>query len=253
MNIYGIRAIYNFEMARTFRAPLQSLLSPIISTVLYFVVFGSAIGSRMDMVDGVSYGVFIVPGLIMLTVIMQSVANASFGIYFPKYLGTIYEPLSAPISPWEMVVGYVGAATTKSIILGLIILAVSFLFVSLSIAYPVLMIIFLLLTCIAFSLLGFIIGICSRNFEQLNIVPMLILTPLVFLGGSFYPISILPPLWQSITLFNPAVYLISGFRWAFFGAADVSIGVSLMAIGVFSALLFGIVWWIFNTGYRLRN
>ena len=220
---------------------------------LYFVVFGSAIGSRMTMIDSVPYGVFIVPGLIMLTVIMQSVANASFGIYFPKYLGTIYEPLSAPISPWEMVVGYVGAATTKSIALGLIILAVSFLFVPITILHPFVMLLFLFITSFAFSLLGFIIGICARNFEQLNIVPTLILTPLVFLGGSFYSIKILPPIWQTITLFNPALYLISGFRWAFFGVSDVPVTLSLAAIGFFSILLFGIVSWIFSSGYRLRN
>ncbi|MDA0831377.1 MAG: ABC transporter permease [Burkholderiales bacterium] len=253
MNIYAMRAIYHFEMARTFRAPLQSIASPVISTILYFVVFGSAIGSRMTMIDSVPYGVFIVPGLIMLTVIMQSVANASFGIYFPKYLGTIYEPLSAPISPWEMVVGYVGAATTKSIALGLIILAVSFLFVPITILHPFVMLLFLFITSFAFSLLGFIIGICARNFEQLNIVPTLILTPLVFLGGSFYSIKILPPIWQTITLFNPALYLISGFRWAFFGVSDVPVTLSLAAIGFFSILLFGIVSWIFSSGYRLRN
>ena len=253
MNIYAMRAIYHFEMARTFRAPLQSIASPVISTILYFVVFGSAIGSRMTMIDSVPYGVFIVPGLIMLTVIMQSVANASFGIYFPKYLGTIYEPLSAPISPWEMVVGYVGAATTKSIALGLIILAVSFLFVPITILHPFVMLLFLFISSFAFSLLGFIIGICARNFEQLNIVPTLILTPLVFLGGSFYSIKILPPIWQTITLFNPALYLISGFRWAFFGVSDVPVTLSLAAIGFFSILLFGIVSWIFSSGYRLRN
>ena len=207
----------------------------------------------MTMIDSVPYGVFIVPGLIMLTVIMQSVANASFGIYFPKYLGTIYEPLSAPISPWEMVVGYVGAATTKSIALGLIILAVSFLFVPITILHPFVMLLFLFITSFAFSLLGFIIGICARNFEQLNIVPTLILTPLVFLGGSFYSIKILPPIWQTITLFNPALYLISGFRWAFFGVSDVPVTLSLAAIGFFSILLFGIVSWIFSSGYRLRN
>ena len=253
MNIYAMRAIYHFEMARTFRAPLQSIASPVISTILYFVVFGSAIGSRMTMIDSVPYGVFIVPGLIMLTVIMQSVANASFGIYFPKYLGTIYEPLSAPISPWEMVIGYVGAATTKSIALGLIILAVSFLFVPITILHPFVMLLFLFITSFAFSLLGFIIGICARNFEQLNIVPTLILTPLVFLGGSFYSIKILPPIWQTITLFNPALYLISGFRWAFFGVSDVPVTLSLAEIGFFSILLFGIVSWIFSSGYRLRN
>ncbi|MBT6184745.1 ABC transporter permease [Burkholderiales bacterium] len=253
MNVHAIRAIYYFEMARTFRAPLQSIASPVISTILYFVVFGSAIGSRMDMIDGVPYGVFIVPGLIMLTVIIQSVANASFGIYFPKYLGTIYEPLSAPISPFEMVAGYVGAASTKSILLGLIIFAVAHLFVPVTVAHPFVMILFLFLTSFAFSLLGFIIGICARNFEQLNIVPTLILTPLVFLGGSFYSIQILPSLWQKITLFNPAVYLISGFRWSFFDVADVPVFWSLIAILFFCSLLLAVVSWIFTTGYRLKK
>jgi ABC-2 type transport system permease protein len=240
-------------MARTFRAPLQSIASPVISTILYFVVFGSAIGSRMEMIDGVPYGVFIVPGLIMLTVIIQSVANASFGIYFPKYLGTIYEPLSAPISPFEMVAGYVGAASTKSILLGLIIFAVAHLFVPVTVAHPFVMILFLFLTSFAFSLLGFIIGICARNFEQLNIVPTLILTPLVFLGGSFYSIQILPSLWQKITLFNPAVYLISGFRWSFFDLADVPVYWSLIAILFFCSALLAVVSWIFTTGYRLKK
>ena len=253
MNVHAIRAIYYFEMARTFRAPLQSIASPVISTILYFVVFGSAIGSRMDMIDGVPFGVFIVPGLIMLTVIIQSVANASFGIYFPKYLGTIYEPLSAPISPFEMVAGYVGAASTKSILLGLIIFAVAHLFVPVTVAHPFVMILFLFLTSFAFSLLGFIIGICARNFEQLNIVPTLILTPLVFLGGSFYSIQILPSLWQKITLFNPAVYLISGFRWSFFDVADVPVFWSLIAILFFCSALLAVVSWIFTTGYRLKK
>ena len=253
MNVHAIRAIYYFEMARTFRAPLQSIASPVISTILYFVVFGSAIGSRIDMIDGVPYGVFIVPGLIMLTVIIQSVANASFGIYFPKYLGTIYEPLSAPISPFEMVAGYVGAASTKSILLGLIIFAVAHLFVPVTVAHPFVMILFLFLTSFAFSLLGFIIGICARNFEQLNIVPTLILTPLVFLGGSFYSIQILPSLWQKITLFNPAVYLISGFRWSFFDLADVPVYWSLIAILFFCSALLAVVSWIFTTGYRLKK
>ncbi len=253
MNIYAIRAIYNFEMARTFRTLLQSIVSPVISTVLYFVVFGSAIGNRMTVIDGVPYGVFIVPGLIMLTVMMQSVANASFGIYFPKFLGTIYEPLSAPISPWEIVIGYVGAATTKSIMIGLIILGVSFLFVPVTIAHPFLMLFFLFLTSTSFSLLGFILGIWAHNFEQLNLVPMLVLTPLIFLGGSFYSIEMLPPVWQTVTLFNPAVYLISGFRWAFFGSADVSLALSLMAICLFSAVCFAIISWMFVTGYRLKS
>lgn len=253
MNLYAIRAIYSFEMARTFRTMLQSIASPVISTALYFVVFGSAIGSQITMMDGVPYGVFIVPGLIMLTVMMQSVANASFGIYFPKFIGTIYEPLSAPISPWEIVIGYVGAATTKSLMIGLIILAVSFLFVPVTIAHPFLMLGFLTLTAISFSLLGFILGLVARNFEQLNLVPMLIITPLVFLGGSFYSIGMLPPFWQAVTLFNPAVYLISGFRWAFFDTADVSIAASLLAITGFSALCFAVISWMFATGYRLRS
>ena len=252
MNLYAVRAIYSFEMARTFRTMLQSIASPVISTALYFVVFGSAIGSRMTMIDGVPYGVFIVPGLIMLTVMMQSVANASFGIYFPKFLGTIYEPLSAPISPWEIVIGYVGAATTKSIMIGLIILAVSFLFVPVTIAHPVLMLCFLMLTAISFSLLGFILGIWARSFEQLNLVPMLILTPLVFLGGSFYSIDMLPPVWQKISLFNPVVYLVSGFRWSFFGSADVAVAVSLGAVGGFMLVCLTVIWWIFKTGYRLK-
>lgn len=239
-------------MARTFRTPLQSVASPVVSTVLYFVVFGSAIGSRMAMIDGVPYGVFIVPGLIMLTVMMQSVSNASFGIYFPKFLGTIYEPLSAPISPWEIVIGYVGAAATKAIAVGLIILAVSFLFVPVTIAHPFLMIFFLILTSISFSLLGFILGIWARNFEQLSLVPTLILTPLVFLGGSFYSITMLPPIWQKVTMFNPAVYLISGFRWTFFGTADVPITSSLMAMSLFGLIFFVVISWIFATGYRLK-
>ena len=239
-------------MARTFRTPLQSIASPVISTALYFVVFGSAIGSRMATIDEVPYGVFIVPGLIMLTVMMQSVSNASFGIYFPKFLGTIYEPLSAPISPWEIVIGYVGAAATKSIAVGLIILGVSFLFVPVTIAHPYLMMFFLILTSIAFSLLGFILGIWARNFEQLSLVPTLILTPLVFLGGSFYSIAMLPPIWQKVTLFNPAVYLISGFRWTFFGSADVPISTSLIAISLFGFIFFAVISWIFATGYRLK-
>jgi ABC-2 type transport system permease protein len=239
-------------MARTFRTLLQSIISPVISTALYFIVFGSAIGSRMVAIDGVSYGAFIVPGLIMLTVLMQSVTNASFGIYFPKFIGTIYEPLSAPVSYLEMLVGYVGAAATKSMIIGLIILATSFLFVPLQIAHPVWMVAFLALTCVSFSLLGFIIGICARNFEQLNLVPALIITPLVFLGGSFYSISMLPPFWQTATLFNPVVYLVSGFRWAFFDTADVAVTYSLMAIALFSLLFVAVISVIFKTGYRLK-
>lgn len=252
MNMHAIKAIYFFEMARTFRTLLQSIISPVISTALYFIVFGSAIGSRMVAIDGVSYGAFIVPGLIMLTVLMQSVTNASFGIYFPKFIGTIYEPLSAPISYLEMLIWYVGAAATKSMVIGLIILATSFLFVPLQIVHPVWMIGFLGLTCISFSLLGFIIGICARNFEQLNLVPALIITPLVFLGGSFYSINMLPPFWQTATLFNPVVYLVSGFRWAFFDTADVAVTYSLIAISLFSLIFVGVIALIFKTGYRLK-
>ena len=252
MNMHAIRAIYLFEMSRTFRTLLQSIISPVISTALYFIVFGSAIGSRMIAIDGVSYGAFIVPGLIMLTVLMQSVTNASFGIYFPKFIGTIYEPLSAPISYFEMLIGYVGAAATKSMAIGLIILMTSFLFVPLQIAHPFWMLGFLLLTCVSFSLLGFIIGICARNFEQLNLVPALIITPLVFLGGSFYSITMLPPFWQTATLFNPVVYLISGFRWAFFDTSDVAVSYSLVAILLFSLLFVGVIGLIFKTGYRLK-
>jgi len=252
MNMHAIRAIYLFEMSRTFRTLLQSIISPVISTALYFIVFGSAIGSRMVAIDGVSYGAFIVPGLIMLTVLMQSVTNASFGIYFPKFIGTIYEPLSAPISYFEMLIGYVGAAATKSMAIGLIVLMTSFLFVPLKIAHPFWMLGFLSLTCVSFSLLGFIIGICARNFEQLNLVPALIITPLVFLGGSFYSIAMLPPFWQTATLFNPVVYLISGFRWAFFDTSDVAVSYSLIAILLFSLLFVGIIGLIFKTGYRLK-
>ena len=253
MNYYAIRAIYTFEMARTLRTPLQSFASPVISTILYFIVFGSAIGHRMIPVDGVSYGAFIVPGLIMLTVMTQSIANASFGIYFPKFLGTIYEHLSAPISPIEMVTGYVGAAATKSVVVGLIILGVSFWFVPLEIAHPVLMMGLLIATAFCFSLLGFILGLWARNFEQLNFVPTLIITPLVFLGGSFYSIDMLPSIWRDVSMLNPAMYLISGFRWAFFGSSDVSIQLSVVVIGFFITVFLGIIWWIFATGYRLRN
>jgi len=253
MNYYAIRAIYTFEMARTLRTPLQSFASPVISTILYFIVFGSAIGHRMIPVDGVSYGAFIVPGLIMLTVMTQSIANASFGIYFPKFLGTIYEHLSAPISSIEMVTGYVGAAATKSVVVGLIILGVSFLFVPLEIAHPALMMGLLIATAFCFSLLGFILGLWAKNFEQLNFVPTLIITPLVFLGGSFYSIDMLPSIWRDVSMLNPAMYLISGFRWAFFGSSDVSIQLSVIFIGLFITVFLGIIWWIFATGYRLRN
>ncbi len=253
MNMFAVWSIYRHEMARFFRTLVQSFVSPVISTSLYFVVFGTAIGSRIQEVEGVPYGAFIVPGLIMLSVMMQSISNASFAIYFPKFIGTIYELLSAPVNFLEIVVGYVGAAATKSLFIGVVILGTASLFVDLSIAHPLAMIAFLVLTCISFSLMGFIIGIWAKNFEQLQLVPMLIVTPLVFLGGSFYSISMLPPIWQTITLFNPVVYLISGFRWAFFGQSDVSVGLSLLAISGFTALCMAIIWWIFRTGWRLRD
>lgn len=252
MNIYAIRAIYLFEMARTWRTLLQSIVSPVISTSLYFVVFGAAIGSHMRGIDGISYGAFIVPGLIMLSLLTQSISNASFGIYFPKFVGTIYEILSAPVSPFEIVAGYVGAAASKSIILGLIILATARLFVTFEIAHPLWMLAFLLLTAVTFSLFGFIIGIWADNFEKLQLVPLLIVTPLTFLGGSFYSIHMLPPFWQKVTLFNPVVYLISGFRWSFYGVADVGVGVSLGMTMVFLAICLVAVWWIFRSGYRLK-
>jgi len=252
MNVHAIRAIYRFEMARTRRTLMQSIISPVISTSLYFVVFGSAIGSRIAEVDGVTYGAFIVPGLIMLSLLTQSVSNASFGIYFPKFTGTIYELLSAPVSYLEIVVSYVGAAATKSAVLGLIILATAVLFVPLRIDHPVWMVSFLLLTAVTFSLLGFIIGIWADGFEKLQLVPLLIITPLTFLGGSFYSIHMLPPVWRTITLFNPVVYLISGFRWSFYGQSDVSVGVSLAMTLGFLATFVGIVAWIFRTGYRLK-
>ena len=253
MNWTAIKAIYIFEIARFFRTFLQSLISPVISTSLYFVVFGAAIGSRIDQVDGVSYGAFIVPGLVMLTVMTQSISNASFGIYFLKFIGTIYELLSAPIIFLEIVLGYVGAAATKAMFIGVIILMTSFFFVDIQIAHPIAMVLFLVLTCISFSLFGFIIGIWAKNFEQLQLVPLLIVTPLVFLGGSFYSISMLPPVWQTISMFNPVVYLISGFRWAFFGLEDVPVATSLLAIGFFTALCLGGVYWIFKTGWRIRT
>ncbi|NCO88080.1 MAG: ABC transporter permease [Rhodobacterales bacterium] len=253
MNTQGVIAIYRQEMARFFRTIMESLISPVISTSLYFVVFGAAIGNRIDTVEGVSYGAFIVPGLIMLTVMTQSVSNASFGIYFPKFVGAIYEILSAPVSYFEIVLGYVGAAATKSFIIALVILATAYAFVDLPIAHPLAMVLFLVLTCVSFSLMGFIIGIWAGDFQQLQLIPLLILTPLIFLGGSFYSISMLPDIWQTIALFNPVVYLISGFRWAFFGAADVPVGVSLLAIAGFTALCMGVVWWIFRTGWRIRQ
>jgi ABC-2 type transport system permease protein len=253
MNLPAIRAIYKFEMARTGRTLLQSIVSPVISTSLYFVVFGAAIGSRITEIEGVPYGAFIVPGLIMLMLLTQSIANASFGIYFPRFTGTIFELLSAPISYLEIVIGYVGAAATKSILLGLIILATAWLFVPIRIAHPVWMVAFLVLTAATFSLLGFIIGIWADGFEKLQLVPLLIITPLTFLGGTFYSISVLPPIWQKITLLNPVVYLISGFRWSFYEIADVSPGVSLAMTGLFLAICLAVVAWIFKTGYRMKS
>jgi ABC-2 type transport system permease protein len=253
VNIYAVRAIYGFEMSRTFRTLLQSIVSPVISTSLYFVVFGAAIGGRITEIGGVPYGAFIVPGLIMMMLLTQSTTNASFGIYFPRFVGTIYEILSAPISAFEIVTGYVGAAATKSIILGLIILATSDLFVPIRIDHPVWMLLFLLLTATTFSLLGFIIGIWAEGFEKLQVVPLLIITPLSFLGGSFYSIHVLPPFWQTVALFNPIVYLISGFRWSFFGVADVDVTISLAMTLVFLAVCLAIVWWMFRTGYKLKK
>ena len=253
MNPYAIAAIYRFEMARFFRTVWQSIVSPVVSTSLYFVVFGTAIGSRIQEVEGTSYGAFIVPGLIMLTVLTQSLQNASFGIYYPKFIGTIYEHLSAPISFVEIVIGFVGAAATKSLLIGVIILITASFFVDLRIEYPLQMMAFLILTCISFALLGFIIGIVSKSFEQLQLVPLLVITPLVFLGGSFYSISMLPPVWQTISLFNPVLYLVSGFRWSFYGLADVPILASLAAILLFTGLCLAIIWWIFKTGYRLKT
>ena len=253
MNTYAIQAIYQFEMARWFRTLVQSVLSPVISTSLYFVVFGAAIGSRIAQVEGVSYGAFIVPGLIMLSILTEGISNASFGIYMPKWAGTIYELLSAPVSFVETVMGYVGAAATKSMLLGLIILATARLFVPFTIEHPVWMIGFLILTSVTFSLFGFIIGVWATGWEKLQIIPIMIVTPLAFLGGSFYSISMLPPLWQKITLFNPVVYLINGFRWSFYGISDVSIGVSLGMTLLFMTACLVIIWWIFKTGYRLKN
>jgi ABC-2 type transport system permease protein len=253
MNLRATYTIYRFEMARAGRTLTQSIIAPVISTSLYFVVFGAAIGSRIKEIDGVSYGAFIVPGLVMMTLLTQSIANASFGIYFPRFAGTIFELLSAPISYIEMVLGYVGAAATKSIILGLTILATAALFVPLRVAHPIWMVTFLVLTAVTFSMFGFIIGIWADGFEKLQIIPLLVITPLTFLGGSFYSIRILPPVWQTISLFNPVVYLISGFRWSFFGFADVSVDVSLTMIMLFLALCLAVVWWIFRTGYRLKS
>ena len=252
MNFHGVKAIYRFELARWFRTLMQSILAPVISTSLYFVVFGSAIGSRMTAIDGVSYGAFIVPGLIMLSILTESISNASFGIYMPKWSGTIYELLSSPVSWIETVIGYVGAASTKSVLLGLLMMATARLFVPFEIAHPFWMLLFLILTAVTFSLFGFIIGLWADDFQKLQIVPTLIITPLTFLGGSFYSISMLPPIWQKITLFNPVVYLISGFRWAFYGKADVNIGISLAAtVGFMLACLIAIRWF-FHTGYKMK-
>ncbi len=253
MNLRAVWAIYVFEMARTGRTLLQSIVAPVITTSLYFIVFGAAIGTRIAQIEGVSYGAFIVPGLVMLTLLTQSVTNASFGIYFPRFTGTIYEVLSAPVSGFEVVLGYVGAAATKSIILGLIILATAGFFVPLRIEHPLWMLAFLLLTAATFSLLGFIIGVWADGFEQLQFVPLLVITPLTFLGGTFYSIDVLPPAWQTVTLFNPVVYLVSGFRWSFYEIADVHIGVSLAMTALFLALCLAAVWWIFRTGYRLKT
>jgi ABC-2 type transport system permease protein len=253
MNLRAIGAIYAFEMARTARTILQSIVAPVITTSLYFVVFGAAIGTRISQIEGVEYGAFIVPGLVMLTLLTQSVSNASFGIFFPRFTGTIYEILSAPVSAFEIVVGYVGAAATKSVVLALIILATAGFFVPLRIAHPFWMLGFLLLTAATFSLLGFVIGIWADGFEQLQFVPLLVITPLTFLGGTFYSINVLPPAWQTVTLFNPVVYLVSGFRWSFYEVADVNIGVSLAMTGLFLVLCLAAIWWIFKTGYRLKS
>jgi ABC-2 type transport system permease protein len=252
MNFHAVKAIYTFEMDRTWRTLMQSIVSPVLSTSLYFIVFGAAIGSRIAEIDGVNYGAFIVPGLIMLQLLTQSIANASFGIYFPRFTGTIYELLSAPISPFEIVAGYVGAAATKSIILGLIILATAALFVPLHIAHPVWMLAFLVLTSVTFSLFGFIIGIWADGFERLQVIPLLIITPLTFLGGTFYSIDMLPPIWQTVSLFNPVVYLVSGFRWSFYEISDVNVAVSLGMTLAFLFACLGVVWWLFRTGYRLK-
>ncbi len=253
MNIHAIRAIYFFEMARTWRTIMQSIASPILTTSLYFVVFGAAIGSRMGEIDGISYASFIIPGLLMLSLLGESISNASFGIYFPKFSGTIYELLSAPVSPFEIVIGYVGAAASKSIILGALILLTAQLFVDYEITHPLWMVCFLLLTAVTFSLFGFIIGLWADDFQKLQIIPMMIIMPLTFLGGAFYSINMLPPFWQKVTLFNPVVYLISGFRWSFYGVADVSVGISVTMILLFMLLCLAGIWWIFKTGYRLKN
>jgi len=253
MNFYAIRAIYIFEMSRTWRTLMESIASPILTTSLYFIVFGAAIGSRMGEIDGIAYASFIIPGLLMLSLLGESISNASFGIYFPKFSGTIYEVLSAPVSPLEVVIGYVGAAASKSIIIGLLILATARLFVDYEIMHPLWMAGFLLFTAITFSLFGFIIGLWADDFQKLQIIPMMVITPLTFLGGAFYSISMLPPFWQKVTLFNPVVYLISGLRWSFYGVADVDVGISMAMILIFLLLCLAMVWWIFKTGYRLKS
>lgn len=253
MNLHAVKAIYLFEMARAWRTLMQSIIAPVLSTSLYFVVFGAAIGSRITQIDGVSYGAFIVPGLIMLSLMTLSISNASFGIYFPRFSGTIYELLSAPVSPFEVVLGYVGAAATKSVVLGLIILATATLFVPLQIAHPVWMVVFLVLTAVTFSLFGFVIGIWADGFEKLQVIPLLIITPLTFLGGTFYSVNMLPPFWKTVTLFNPVVYLVSGFRWSFYEISDVNVGVSIAMTLGFLGLCLAAVWWIFKTGYRLKT
>ena len=253
MNLYGIRAIYIFEMSRTWRTLMESIASPILTTSLYFIVFGAAIGSRMGDIDGISYASVIIPGLLMLSLLGESISNASFGIYFPKFSGTIYEVLSAPVSPLEVVIGYVGAAASKSLIIGLLILATARLFVDYEIMHPLWMISFLLLTAVTFSLFGFIIGLWADDFQKLQIIPMMVITPLTVLGGAFYSINMLPPFWQKVTLFNPVVYLISGLRWSFYGVSDVKVGISMAMILAFMLLCMLIVWWIFKTGYRLKN
>jgi ABC-2 type transport system permease protein len=253
MNLNGISAIYTFEMARTWRTLMQSIASPILSTSLYFIVFGAAIGSRMGQIDGVEYAAFIIPGLLMLSLLSESISNAAFGIYFPKFSGTIYEVLSAPISSMEIVMGYVGAAATKSVILGILILLTARVFVDYEIAHPVWMVTFLLLTAITFSMFGFIIGLWADDFQKLQVIPLMVITPLTFLGGAFYSINMLPPFWQKVTLFNPVVYLISGFRWSFYGVADVKVGISVSMIFLFMILCLLTIWWIFKTGYRLKS
>ncbi len=252
INFQAVRVIYKYEMLRAWHTLLQTIASPVISTSLYFIVFGAAIGSRIQEIEGVSYGVFIVPGLVMFSLLTQNIANASFAIFFPKFTGTIYEIMSAPISFFEIIVGYVGAAASKSLIVGVIILLTANLFVDLRVEHPLVMLLFLVLTCISFSLFGFIIGLWATNFEKLQLIPMLVITPLVFLGGSFYSVNMLPPFWQTVTLFNPVLYLISGFRWSFFEVADVSVGISLGMITLFLLACLALVWWMFKTGYRLR-